>query len=57
MKSTRTTYTTIDEYIATFPADVQAILQTIYYPQLGHDDQQSEPKLQPNLVVFSIRAR
>jgi len=29
----------------------------IYYPQLGHDDQQSEPKLQPNLVVFSIRAR
>ena len=29
MKSTRTTYTTIDEYIATFPADVQAILQKV----------------------------
>ena len=34
-----------------------AIAIAIYYPQLERESRQSEPRLQPNLVVFSIRAR
>jgi len=37
--------------------DVGQVLTSIYYPQLERESRQSEPRLQPNLVVFSIRAR